>query len=43
VLDRTDSQLGMAVVRGKEGGYRGVVREMLENWERSTNELLREV
>ena len=43
VLDRSDSQLGLVVVGGKEGGYRGVVREMLENWERRTNELFREV
>ena len=37
MLDRSDSQLGLVVVEGKEGGYRGVVREMLENWERRTN------
>ena len=43
VLDMSDSQLGLVVVGGKEGGYRGVVREMLENWEMRTNKLFREV
>jgi hypothetical protein len=27
VLDRSDSQLGLVVVKGKEGGYRGVVMQ----------------
>jgi len=41
VLGKSDAQLGLAVAGGKEGGYRGVLREMLENWEKETNELLR--
>ena len=43
VLDRGDIQLGLVVVGGKEGGYRGVVMEMLENWVMRTNKLFREV
>jgi len=42
VLGKSDSQLGLAVARGKEGGYRGVLRNMLEKWEKETNEELRE-
>jgi len=41
VLGKSDAQLGLAVAGGKEGGYRGVLREMLEKWEKETNELLR--
>ena len=43
LLERSDNQLGLVTARGREGGYRGVVREMLENWERKTNELFKEV
>ena len=39
VLGRSDAQLGLVVAGGKEGGYRGLLREILGNWERETNEL----
>ena len=42
VLDRSDSQLGLAVERGRVGGYRGEVMESLKKWEGTTNELLRQ-
>lgn len=42
VLGRGDRQLGLAVAKGKEGGYRGILKEILANWENQTNHLLRE-
>ena len=40
VVGRSDSQLGLVAVGGKEVGE---VKEMLENWERRTKELFRDV
>lgn len=42
VLGKSDAQLGLAVAGGKEGGYRSVLRDMLDDWEKETNEILRD-